>query len=218
VAAKRVVQSLHGFEAVRWMVALVSVNAKELRASDRVRYAKLTDELERWLGVTEDPALIAGVRRLRHDPAAFQPLIDEVAEVVTAVADRKKFSFHYDDGHIELDPNRFAKGAARAVSYRFTALHDAIMHVACDDLNHPDALRVRRCREQSCRKIFVAARSSQLYCSHRCANLEASRRYRAANRLKRAAHERARYESNVRKRVGNRNIRIQHRPRLKPND
>lgn len=214
--AKRMLKSLHGFEAVRWMVALSGVNAKELRTSDRARYVELADELERWLGISKDPLLTAEVRRLRQNPAAFQALIDEIAAIITAVADRKKFSFHYEDGHIELDPNRFETGAARALSYRFTAMLDATVNVACDDLNHPDSLRVRRCREQSCGRIFVAARRSQLYCSHRCANLQASRRYRAANRARRAERERKRYESKVRKRIGNGNIKIERRPRLKP--
>ena len=132
-------------EGVRWLVELTAVNLKELVVDRPADVANLAYDFERWLGVRNDRALTAQIRSLLRRPALFQSLIDEVSALVAAVADRGKFSYRYSDGHAEVDAYRLEEGAGRMVSYRFTNLRDAVMHVAIRDLNGPHARLVRRC-------------------------------------------------------------------------
>jgi hypothetical protein len=200
-------QAMRGEEGLRWLIALTSLDLKIARAHP-LDLQNLAYDLERWLGSYDDPALARQIRKLLQRRALFQPLIDELSALLAAVADRAKFSYCYSDGRVDIDAGRLEKKSGRAVSYRFTNLLDAVIHVAIHDLTRHDALRVRRCREQSCRKIFLASRRSQSYCSRRCANLQASQRYRAANRRKRAERERVRYRSKVLARIGSRSVRV----------
>ena len=100
----------------------------------------------------------------------------------------------------------------------FTDLRDAVVHVAVHDLNGPHARLVRRCQEEPCHRIFFASRRFQIYCSHRCANMHSSRRYRAANRRKRAERERERYRQRVITRIGGGAIRVGRRQRSKESE
>lgn len=199
--------ALHGEEGLRWLIELTSVDVKKL-AVDPAGVAKLVYDFERWLGVRDDRALARQIRSLMRRPAVFQSLIDKVSALVAAVADRRKFSYRYSDGHVEVDPSRLEDRAGRMVSYRFTDLRDAVMHVAVHDLNGPHACLVRRCQEEPCHRIFLASRRSQIYCSHRCANLHASRTYRAANRRERAERARERYKRRVISRLGGGALRV----------
>jgi hypothetical protein len=210
--------ALHGEEGLRWLIELTFVDVKKLAVDRPADVANLAYDLERWLGVRDDRALAAQIRSLLRRPALFQSLIDEVSALVAAVADRRKFSYRYSDGHVEVDAYRLEDGAGRMVSYRFTDLRDAVMHVAVHDLNGPHALLVRRCQEELCHRIFLASRRSQIYCSHRCANLHSSRRYRAANRRKRAERERERYRQRVITRIGGGAIRVGRRQRSKESE
>ena len=209
--------ALPGEEGLRRLIELTSTDVKKL-AVDPADVAKLVHDFERWLGVRNDRALAAQIRSLLRRPALFQSLIDDVSALVAAVADRRKFSYRYSDGHVEVDAYRLEDGAGRMVSYRFTDLRDAVMHVAVHDLNSPHARLVRRCRDEPCRRIFLASRRSQIYCSHRCANLHASRTYRAANRRKRAERARERYRRRVLSRLGGGAIRVGRRQRSKESE
>ncbi len=197
---------------LKWLIELTTLNLKELLRGRPGDIPNLVYDLERWLGVYDDPKLAGQIRKLLRRPALFRPLIEKTSALVASVADRRKFSYRYSDGEVEIDASRLEKGGARAVAYRFSDLLDAVVHVAIHDLSRYDALRVRRCREQTCHKIFLAARRSQIYCSHRCANMRASRKYRTTNRRKRAERERQRYRSKVLKRIGSRSVRVGREP------
>ena len=205
--------ALHGEEGLKWLIALTSLDVKKLAAGRPGDLPNLVYDLERWLGVYDDRRLTGQIQSLLRRPTLLQSLVDEVSPLVAAVADRGKYSYRYSDGHVEVDAHRLEKEGGRVVSYRFTDLRDAVMHVAIHDLIGPHALLVRRCREQTCRKIFPASHRSQVYCSHRCANLQASRNYRAGNRAKRAERERERYRSKVLTRVGGGAIKVGRQPR-----
>jgi predicted RNA-binding Zn ribbon-like protein len=200
--------AIHGEQALKWLIALASLNIQDFARGRPGDLPNLVYDLERWLGVYDDTKLAGQIRKLLQRPALLQPIIHEVSALVAAVADLGKFNYRYSDGHVEVDGSRLEKESGRAVSYRFTDLLDAVMHVAIHDLTRHDAVRVRRCREQSCHKVFLASRRSQIYCSHRCANLQASRTYRSANAPKRAERERQRYRAMVLRRIGSRSIRV----------
>ncbi len=206
---------LHGEEGLRWLIELTSVDVKKLAADRPADVANLVYDLERWLGVRDDGPLTRQIRRLLRRPALFQPLVDKMSAPIAAVADRRRFSYRYSDGHVEVDANRLEDGAGRMVSSRFTDLLDAVMHVAIQDLDGPYARLGRRCQEEPCHRISLPSRRSQIYCSHRCANSHASRNYRAANRRKRAERERERYRRRVISRLGGGAIRVGRRLRSK---
>jgi hypothetical protein len=79
-----------------------------------------------------------------------------------------------------------------------------VLRVAIDDIYEDTeaALRIQRCEEPECLKVFYADRKNQKYCGHRCANKVASRTYRESHRVQRAGQERARYRQKVRQRTG----------------
>jgi hypothetical protein len=197
---------------LKWLIALTTLDLRELAKGRPGDLPNLVYDLEKWLGVYDDPKLSGQIHKLLRRPALLQPLIDQTSALAAAVADRRKYSYRYSDGEVEIDAGRLEKGDSRAVAYRFSDLLDAVVHVAIHDLSRYDALRVRRCREQICHKIFLASRRSQIYCSHRCANARASRKYRTANRRKRAERERQRYRSKVLKRIGSRSVRVGREP------
>ncbi len=199
-------------EGLRWLIALSSVDLTKLARGRPGDVPNLVYDLERWFGTSHDPNLVGRIRGLLRRPKLLQRLVSELSALVTAVADRGKYSYRYSDGYVEVDAGRLEKDGGRLVSYGFTDLLDASMHLAIHDLTGNDPVRVRRCREKSCRKAFFASRRSQIYCSHRCANLQASRKYREANRARRAARERERYRSKVLTRIGSRTIRVGRGP------
>lgn len=195
-------------EGLKWLIALTSLDPRELPKSRPGDLPNLVYDLKRWFGASGDPKLSGQIRGLLQRATLLKRLVSELSALVAAVADRGKYVYRYSDGHVEIDAGRVEQGSGRLVCYRFTDLLDAVIHLAIHDLTRNDPLRVRRCREQSCGKIFLASRRSQMYCSHRCANLQASRKYRAANRALRAKRERERYRSKVQARIGSRAIRI----------
>jgi hypothetical protein len=195
-------------ESLNWLIAVASLDPRKLGSGRPGDLPNLVYDLERWFGTSDDAKLVGQIRNLLRRPALLQHLVRELSALVAAVADRGKHVYRYSDGHVEIDAGRLEKGSGRLVSYRFTDLLDAAMHLAIHDLTRNDPACIRRCREQSCRKIFLAARRSQIYCSHRCANLQASRKYREANQARRAERERERYRSKVLSRIGSRTIRV----------
>lgn len=199
---------------LKWLIALTTLDLKELAKGRPGDLPNVVYDLEKWLGVYDDPKLAGQIRKLLRQPRLLQPLINETSALVASVADRRKFSYRYSDGEVEIDAGRLERGDARAVSYRFSDLLDAVVQVAIHDLTRYDALKVRRCGEQTCHKIFLASRRSQIYCSHRCANVRASRKYRTTHRRKRAERERQRYRSKVRERIGSGSVRVGREPRL----
>jgi hypothetical protein len=173
----------------------------------------LVYDLRRWLDLEPDEPLNAEVVALERDAARVQRLAASVRELLEAVADRRRFEIRYRAGSVILNAGRLGAEGGRALSYRDATLLDAVLRVALDDLseNIESALRVRRCAEQSCRRLFFAARENQTYCGHRCANKMASRKYRETHGPQRAASERARYERKLRGRLGP-SVKIAHRP------
>jgi hypothetical protein len=208
----------HDDEGLKWLIALASLDPRKLGKGRPGDVPNLVYELERWFGTSDHPKLVGQIRNLLRRRALLRRLVRELSALIAAVADRDKHVYRYSDGHVEIDAGRLEKGGGRLVSYRFTDLLDAAMHLAINDLTSSDPALIHRCREQACGKIFLASRRSQLYCSRRCANLQAGRRYREANRTLRAERERERYKSKVRTRMGSRTIKVGRQARGQGND
>jgi hypothetical protein len=202
-------------EIVPWLVGFAATDAQRLEQGRPGDLPNMVYDLRRWMDLEPDEPLNAEVAALERDPALVQKLAASVSELLEAVADRRRFEIHYKAGSVILDAGRLGAEGRRALSYRDATLLDAVLRVALDDLyeNVEAALRVRRCAEQSCGRLFFAARENQTYCGHRCANKMASRKYRQNHGPERAARERARYERKVHARTGSA-VKIARRTRL----
>ena len=197
-----------------WLLELSRVDADSLARGRPGDLPNLIYELRQWLGLEPDEPLNTEVSNLAKKPARLQAMIDRVAELLGAVADRKSFRADYSGGSVILDAAKLGSEGGRALSYRDANLEDAVLRVALDDLheNVEAALRIQRCDEPECLRVFLAERKNQKYCSHRCANKTASRAYRKTHKKERAERERERYERKVRGRTAV-NVKIARRPR-----
>jgi hypothetical protein len=191
-------------EIIPWLVGFAATSLQDLEHQRPGDLPNLVYDLRRWLDLEPDEPLNAEVAALERGAVRVQKLASCVRQLLEAVADHRRFEIRYKAGSVILDAARLGAEGGRALSYRDATLIDAVQRVALDDLyeNVEAALRVRRCAEESCRRLFFAARENQTYCGHRCANKMASRRYRATHGAQRAARERERYERKVRARTG----------------
>ena len=199
-----------------WLVDLSRVNADSLAKGRPGDLPNLIYELRQWLDLEPDEPLSAEVADLEKKPARLQAIIDRVAGLLGAVADRKTFRTDYSGGGVILNVGKLGSEGGRALSYRDANLEDAVLRVALDDLYEDveATLRVQRCQEPECLRVFLAERKNQKYCSHRCANKMASRAYRKTHRKERAERERARYERHIRGRTAP-SVKVARRPRAR---
>lgn len=186
-------------QIVPWLVGFAATDAHRLEQGRPGDLPNLVYDLRRWMDLEPNEPLNGDVAGLERDAARVLELAASVRELLEAVADRRRFEISYRAGSVILDASKLGAEGGRALSYRDATLLDAVLRVALDDLyeNVEAALRVRRCAEQSCRRLFFAARENQTYCGHRCANKMASRKYREVHGPERAARERERYERKV---------------------
>jgi CGNR zinc finger len=187
-----------------WLVQLSTTDAIALARGRPGDLPNLIYEMRQWLDLEPEEPLNRQVRTLERNPGQLQSVIQKVAQLFEAVADRKRFQTQYAGGSVILDAAKLGTEGGRALSYRDAKLVDAVLRVAIDDIYEDveSALRIRRCREPECSRIFYAERHNQMYCSHRCANRVASRSYRSSHAKERAERERARYERKMRARTG----------------
>ncbi len=200
-----------------WLVGFSTTDAMTLTKGRPGDLPNLIYEMRQWLDLEPDEPLNREVRALEKNPARLQTVIDKVGELLEAVADRKRFQAEYAAGSVIFDAAKLGTEGGRALSYRDAKLVDAALRVAIDDIYEDveSALRIQRCREPECSKVFYAERKNQMYCSHRCANRVASRAYRGTHAKERAERERARYERKMRVRTGPR-IKIRTRSNQHP--
>lgn len=198
---------------IAWLVEFSRTDAAALAQGRPGDLPNLIYEVRQWLDLEPDEPLNAEVGRLEKNPARLQPIINALGSLVEAVADRKRFQTAYGGGKVILDAGKLGSEGGRALSYRDARLIDAVLRVAIDDIYEDTeaALRIQRCEETECLKVFYAERKKQKYCSHRCANKVASRTYRESHRTQRADQERARYRKKVRQRTGPR-VKVGHAP------
>jgi hypothetical protein len=197
-----------------WLVEFARVDAASLAGGRPGDLPNLIYELRQWLDLEPDEPLSKQVRALETDQARLRKIVARVADLVGAVADRKRFRAQYGGGQVILEAGKLGAEGGRALSYQDANLEDAVIRVALDDLyeNVQGAARIQRCQEPDCRMVFLAERANQIYCSHRCANKMASRTYRQTHGKERAARARERYERLVKLRTAP-NVKVTRRPR-----
>ena len=177
-------KSLTGAAALEWLVTFATLDVEELLHGRPGDLTNVLYDLKRWLDLEPRESLNQEVNRLQKEPPTLRGLVKEVAGLMNAIAERREFSARYKAGQVVLRADRLAVHGARALSYHDANLRDAVIRVALDDVyeNPERALKVRRCRERACGKLFFANHSAQLYCGHRCASNAAARAYRGRRR------------------------------------
>jgi len=183
---------LTGAAALEWLVRFATLDVDALVHGRPGDLPNVLYDLKRWLDLEPGEPLNEGVNRLEKAPLKLVPLVKEVAGLMDAIAERREFSAKYKAGKVLLRADRLAVDGARALSYRDADLRDAVLRVALDDVYEDPqrALKVRRCREKACRKLFFAGHGAQLYCGHQCATNAAARTYRAKQRAEREGAKR----------------------------
>ncbi len=171
---------LTGAAALEWLVRFATLDVEALVHGPPGDLPNVLYDLKRWLDLEPGEPLNEEVDLLKREPRKLLKLIEQVASLMNALAERREFSARYKAGKVLLRANRLAVDGARALSYRDANLRDAVIRVALDDVyeNPERALKIRRCRERACGKLFFANHGAQLYCSHRCASNAAARAYR----------------------------------------
>lgn len=150
-------------QVLPWLVELSRVNAASPAKGRPGDLPNLIYELRQWLDLEPDEPLNAEVSDLEKRPAQLQTIINRVAELLGAVADQKSFRADYSGGSVILDAGKLGSEGGRALSYRDANLEDAVLRVALDDLyeNVEAALRIQRCEEPECLRVFLAERKNQ---------------------------------------------------------
>ncbi len=119
--------------------------------------------------------------QIKADPSILLPVRDVVRELLEAAADPRPALTRL------LDGTEVCYDGRCAVGYRLTfftppgprALEQAVRLAASDILNHEGAELIRRCLREECRRIFVASRPNQDYCSRKCVNIAGFERHKA---------------------------------------
>src|SRR5262249_5407229 len=139
------------------------------------RLDTLIFHLSRWLGSRSDV-----VADSKLTPLNFATeVIDQLRERITALIDKGEF--------------RVDKLVGRARAYRLPG--DAVRtHTEMPRTHLVDArllftlegraANLRRCLKDECRKLYLASRKGQRYCSINCSNAEAARRHRQKTKTK----------------------------------
>lgn len=122
---------------------------------------------------------------LRRRPDLLRPIIDSARDLLAAAADGGRFEWNLDPGSkLIFDGAKDAASNQRLVLSNAKepplGLEQAVAVRAMQYLGTEAGGTVRRCaRSLSCRRIFLATRPKQLFCTRRCASAAAFERYKA---------------------------------------
>jgi hypothetical protein len=184
------VEKMEWREAVEFLINLASIEDPEkLRPGDRLN---LIDDLHRFLEIEEDGHLASEVKRLELEPKHLTETIDGVREVVEAAAEKQNVEFQLKGSRLLVF--RGDRIGRRGAVLLDGELRDTMIDCAAADIEDAEPWQICRCAEPECRKIFMAGRKGQKFCSHACANVVAGRVYRGEHASERATREKARYQ------------------------
>lgn len=174
-------------EAIEFLIRFSMIEDPEkLRPGDRLN---LMDDLRRYLEDDGEGQLARELAEADANPAKLRDAIKIVRYIANLAADHQVDDINVGPTIITFDARRL--GDERGALSVDGSLRDAIADDAACDFADADPWQICRCDE--CRRLFLAGRKGQIYCSHRCANAAASREYRTTHAKKRAQRERARY-------------------------
>jgi hypothetical protein len=133
---------------------------------------------------------------IRADPRPLKTTIKRVRDLLSALADGERFKWEFRRGSaVVLDGAAFKVDKDRGGVVLISppgALDQAVVSHVMFILREARevAAMVRRCKRESCRRLFVAARPRQVFCDRKCASAAAFERYMRSEKYA-EAHRRA---------------------------
>ena len=120
---------------------------------------------------------------LAKEPWRLQPAIDEMRRLLGALADGQDYDMGLDpDTRIRIFGVQFHRTPFRSplpfVISNPTIIQGLVVTAIFYLALNRDSCLIRRCREEKCRKLFLAVRKSRVFCSHQCASDASVRRFR----------------------------------------
>jgi hypothetical protein len=164
------VESMKWREAVEFLIRFASIETpEELRLGDRLN---LIDDLRRYLDVEGEGRLAREIAEAQEKPEKLMPAIEVVRKFAAAAADKKLAETTREGGTTIIFDGGRLDDERGAISLD-GSLRDVMLGTVVSDLDDAQSWQICRCLE--CKKIFLASRKGQIYCSHRCANAVAVR-------------------------------------------
>jgi hypothetical protein len=175
-------------EAIEFLIRFGEIeDPGKLRPGDRLN---LVDDLRRYLEDDGEGQLAGELAQADANPAKLMDAVKIARHIANLAADHGVDEIEVGRTVITFDARRL--GDERGAISVDGSLRDAIADDAACDFGDAEPWQICRCLE--CRRLFLAGRKGQIYCTHSCANAAASRGYRKNNAKKRAQRERVRYQ------------------------
>ena len=122
-------------------------------------------------------------QRFRAEPDALKELIEELRKFFDAVADGGRCEIRFMSGSAFV-LKAAAPEAPRQRPFSFETpagrdgfIQSVVLGAALYVAWSPEAM-VRRCAREACRRVFLATRPKQIFCSRRCASAAVFERYK----------------------------------------
>jgi hypothetical protein len=123
-------------------------------------------------------------QRLRDTPGSLETLIKELCKITAAVADGGNYALEFQpgsklmlDGHA-VKANEWAERQKLWSPPSDEGLIQAVVFGAIFLFSTDEAAMVRRCVREKCKRVFLAIRPKQRFCSKPCASATAFERYK----------------------------------------
>ena len=191
---------------MRFLLKLSEIDSVALVSRERPGdVANLCSDLMRFgltVAIVDKPGLNLQVlvkQVTAHPKRTLGPLIVGVKKLLDAVADSQTFQLPVPAAsHIVLDggalksfesqgfegPLAWRMGAGTLFTFRLNAapttpkaLAAVFLFSAMRQLDSEQGVMVRRCRRESCRRVFLASRPKQVYCTRQCTLADNFKRY-----------------------------------------
>src|SRR5262249_37286642 len=147
-------------EAIEFLLRLAEVDdPQKLRPGDRLN---LMDDLRRYLEDDGEGQLARELVEADENPPKLMDAIKIVRHIAELTADHQVAEIPVGPTVITFDARRL--GDDRGAVSVDGSLRDAIADDAACDFGDADPWEICRCQE--CRRLFLAGRKGQIYCSH----------------------------------------------------
>ena len=116
---------------------------------------------------------------IRGEPEQLRLIIEKIGELLDALVGGKPFGHELEAGtKLEFEGGRTKDERPSAWFSSPHLLQATLLTAAVWFSEAKGSTLIRRCVESPCKRIFLARRKSQKFCSHKCASAAASRAYK----------------------------------------
>jgi hypothetical protein len=173
--------SMEWREAIEFLLRVAAIESPEtLREGDRLN---LVEDLGRYLEV-EVEGVAKKLSEARSKPAIIRPVIDVVRQLVAAAADHARVEVSKGPTRFAFDGSRLGQDREEREPLYFIDgdLRDLMAESAAVTVADLKPWEICRCPQ--CRKLFLAGRKGQMFCSHECASTASLARFQERKKSK----------------------------------